>query len=76
MSVDNINTAQRIFDETWNQGKLGLIDELCAEGYIDHDPLLGDADREAIKARISGYRAASLTLSSRSRRSLPLAIGW
>jgi steroid delta-isomerase-like uncharacterized protein len=58
MSVENINAVQRFFDEAWGQGKLELIDELCAERYIDHDPLLGDADREALKARIETYRAA------------------
>ncbi len=58
MSVENINAVQRLFDEAWGQGKLELIDELCAEGFIDHDPLLGDADREALKARIKAYRAA------------------
>ena len=58
MSAENIKTVERLFDEVWNQGKLELIDELCAEGYTDHDPLLGESDREAMKAAISGYRAA------------------
>jgi steroid delta-isomerase-like uncharacterized protein len=58
MSVENINTVQRLFDEAWGQGKLELIDEFCADGFIDHDPLLGEADRAALKARITTYRAA------------------
>jgi steroid delta-isomerase-like uncharacterized protein len=58
MSVENIDTVQRLFDEVWNQGKFELIDELLAENYVDHDPLLGESDREGAKAAISGYRAA------------------
>jgi steroid delta-isomerase-like uncharacterized protein len=58
MSVENINAIRRLFDEAWGQGKLELIDELCADSFIDHDPLLGDADREGLKARIGVYRAA------------------
>jgi steroid delta-isomerase-like uncharacterized protein len=58
MSVENINTVQRLFDEVWNQGKLELVDELCAAGFIDHDPLLGESDRDEMKGSIDAYRAA------------------
>jgi steroid delta-isomerase-like uncharacterized protein len=58
MSVENVSAVQRIFDEAWNQGDLAVIDELSAEGYIDHDPLQGDADSDGLKARIDTYRTA------------------
>jgi predicted ester cyclase len=58
MSMENIKIVERLFDEAWGQGNLELIDEICAENFIDHDPLLGDADREGLKARIETYRGA------------------
>lgn len=45
MSIENINTARRLFEEAWSQGKIERFDELCSEGFVDHDPLLGEADR-------------------------------
>lgn len=56
MSEDNIATSRRIYEEVWNQGNLDLIDELCAEGFVDHDPVLGDSDASGIKEAIAGYR--------------------
>jgi len=58
MSVENINTARRLFEEAWSEGKIELFDELCSEGFVDHDPLLGEADLRALKDRVSTYRAA------------------
>jgi len=58
MSIENINTARRLFEEAWSQGKIERFDELCSEGFVDHDPLLGEADRQALKDRVSTYRAA------------------
>ena len=58
MSRENIALAQRFFDEPWNQGSLEVIDEICAEDFVGHDPIMGDADRETIKQRIAGYREA------------------
>ena len=58
MSVENTNTVRRLFEEAWSQGKIELFDELCSEGFVDHDPLLGEGDRQALKDRVSSYRAA------------------
>jgi steroid delta-isomerase-like uncharacterized protein len=58
MSRENMATAQRFFDEAWNKGNLEVIDEICAEGFVGHDPLMGDADRETAKQRIAAYREA------------------
>jgi steroid delta-isomerase-like uncharacterized protein len=58
MSVENINAARRLFEEAWSQGKIELFDELCSERFVDHDPLLGEADLGALKDRVSTYRAA------------------
>ncbi len=58
MSRENIATSQRVLEEAFSQGSLDVIDEVCSDDYVDHDPLMGDADSEAIKQRISGYRDA------------------
>src|SRR6266480_2139918 len=58
MSQDNIATARRVFEEPFNQGNFDVIDELCADNFTDHDPLLGDQDREAAKQSIANYREA------------------
>ena len=54
----NLASSRRLLDEAWGGGNLEVIDELCAEGFVDHDPVMGDADREAIKERIAMYRSA------------------
>src|SRR5881396_1098319 len=56
MSRENIETARRVFEEAWNEGNLNVVDELCTEDFTDHDPLMGDTDREAVKQRIVAYR--------------------
>jgi steroid delta-isomerase-like uncharacterized protein len=41
-----------------SEGRLELLDELCADGFVSHDPLAGDQDLDAVKQSISGYREA------------------
>jgi steroid delta-isomerase-like uncharacterized protein len=54
----NVAAAQRLLEEAWSGGDLDVLDELCADGYVDHDPVMGDADVDAMKERIAAYRAA------------------
>jgi steroid delta-isomerase-like uncharacterized protein len=61
--ADNIAAARRILEEAFSEGRLEVVDELCAENFVDHDPVLGDGDREAAKERIAGYRDAFPDLS-------------
>lgn len=58
MSAENVATSRRLIDEGFNQGNLGVIDEIAAEGFVDHDPMAGDLDAEGTKQSIAGYRAA------------------
>ena len=58
MSQENIAAARRVIEEAFSQGNLDAIDEVCAESFVDHDPLMGDQDREASKQSIAGYREA------------------
>ena len=55
---ENIGVSRRLLVETFGEGKLELIDELCVEGYVDHDPIVGDHGRESVKDTVAGYRAA------------------
>lgn len=65
MAQANIETSRRLIEEAFNKGNLDVLDEVCAEGYVDHDPLMGDQDKEGVKQSIAGYRAAfpDLTLT-------------
>ena len=55
---ENIAVARRLLEETFGEGKLELIDELCVDGYVDHDPMLGDRGRDSVKDTVAGYREA------------------
>jgi predicted ester cyclase len=55
---ENIAVARRLLEETFGNGNLDLIDELCVQGYVDHDPIQGDHDRDSVKETVAGYRAA------------------
>jgi predicted ester cyclase len=58
MSRENIATARRVLDEAFNEGRLEVLDEICTEDFVDHDPLMGDRDMEGLKQSIAGYREA------------------
>jgi steroid delta-isomerase-like uncharacterized protein len=63
MFEENIATSQRLLTDAFGTGNLDLIDEVCTEDFVGHDPLLGDQDREASKQSIADYRAAFPDLS-------------
>ena len=58
MSQENIATSRRFTEEAFNRGNLSVFDELTTEGFVNHDPLTGDQDREAGKQSVGGFRAA------------------
>jgi steroid delta-isomerase-like uncharacterized protein len=58
MSEDQIAVSKRVIEEAFNHGNLDVIDELCTEDFVTHDPIAGDQDREASKASLAGYRQA------------------
>ena len=55
---ENIAASRRLLEESFGNGKLDVIDELCADGYIDHDPIMGDRGRDGVRDTVAGYRAA------------------
>lgn len=58
MSRENVAAASRVIEEGFNRGNLDVIDEVCREDFVDHDPLMGDSDKEGIKQSIAAYREA------------------
>lgn len=54
MSVaENKAIVRRYMDEVWNEGNLGVVDELFATNYVLHDPMPGLANnREGLKQRV------------------------
>ena len=60
MSAANKALARRLIDEAFNAGRLDVIDELFASGFVGHDPSLPEEVRgpAGVKEVIAGYRAA------------------
>jgi steroid delta-isomerase-like uncharacterized protein len=58
MAQANIETSRRLIEEAFSEGRLELLDELCADGFVSHDPIAGDQDIEGVKQSFSGYREA------------------
>jgi steroid delta-isomerase-like uncharacterized protein len=58
MSDELIAISRRIIEEGFSQGNLDVIDQLCTEDFVSHDPLMGDQDRDASKASMAEYRRA------------------
>lgn len=60
MATDANRTASRRFlDEVINGGNIGLIDELLAPGFVDHQAAPGvPPDREGVKVFMTMFRAA------------------
>ena len=55
---ENIAVSRRLIEDAFGKGDLPVIDEVCTERYVDHDPLLGDRGRDDVKHTITGYREA------------------
>jgi steroid delta-isomerase-like uncharacterized protein len=56
--AQNAETSRRFIEEAFNDGNLDVIDEVTADGFVNHDPLAGDQDAQAGKQQIAAYRAA------------------
>lgn len=58
-SAANKALVRRLFDEVWNGGRLELLDELIAAGYVEHGPAPDQAaGAPGVAARIGSLRAA------------------
>ncbi len=63
MSQANIDTARRVLEEAFGEGRLDILDDICADGFVDHDPIMGDQDLDGVKRTIGAYREAFPDLS-------------
>ena len=50
--------VRRMYEEAWNQGKLEVIDELCALDYIGVGPYGGEHGPDAVKRGVANRRSA------------------
>lgn len=57
-AVDNERLARRIPEEVATEGRLELIDEICAEDVVDHTPFGVAEGREEFRANIETLRGA------------------
>jgi len=56
---DNEAIVRRYYDEVLNERRLGVLDEIAAEDYLEHDPFPGQGNGLAdLKARVAGFHAA------------------
>jgi len=55
---ENKSVARRYLEEVVSQGRVEMIDEVCAEDYIEYDPAWpgGQASRDHIKQAIPMYK--------------------
>jgi steroid delta-isomerase-like uncharacterized protein len=60
MSEENKQKARRFLEEAFNEGNLGVVDEIFASDYVLHDPAIPDEIRspEGVKGFVQMYRSA------------------
>lgn len=56
----NKQLVRRLHEEVWNEGNMDIVDELLAEDYLEHNPIVPDEirGREAYKENVSAFREA------------------
>lgn len=56
---ENKALVRRLVDEAQSQGNIGVVDELLADGFVDHSALPGfSPDRDGVKQLFAMFRAA------------------
>ena len=63
MSEANIETSRRVIEEAFGEGRLEILGEVCADDFVDHDPIQGERGLDGVKETIRGYRDAFPDLS-------------
>jgi SnoaL-like domain len=63
MSEENKEKVRRFLQEAFNEGNLGVVDEIFASDYVLHDPANPEEIRgpEGIKQFVQMYQALSPT---------------
>lgn len=63
--IDNERLARRIPEEVATEGRLELIDELCAEDVVDHTPFGVSNGRDEFRGTIEMMRSAFSNFTAR-----------
>lgn len=58
MSEESISLVRRMYEEAWNEGKLEVINEICAPDYIGVGPYGNEHGPESVKQGVANRRAA------------------
>ncbi len=59
MSEENKAVVRRTFEEMWDKGNLGIIDELYADDFVNHNPPPGlSDDRDGFRMFVGMYTSA------------------
>ncbi|WP_416970211.1 ester cyclase [Streptomyces sp. 4F14] len=69
-TADNKALVLRFYDALFNQGDLGVVDELVGPEYVDHAPAATGNGPAALKAAVTGIRAANPGMRVRVVRAL------
>src|SRR5688500_9405254 len=54
----NMEASRRAIEEGFGEGRLEVLDEICADDFVGHDPIAGDQDLATVKETIQSYRDA------------------
>ncbi len=58
MVEESIDLVRRMYEEAWNQGKLEVIDEICAPDYLGTGPYGDERGPESVKRGVANRRSA------------------
>lgn len=58
MVEESITLVRRMYEEGWNQGKLEIIDEICAPDYLGVGPYGDERGPESVKRGVANRRSA------------------
>jgi steroid delta-isomerase-like uncharacterized protein len=61
--TDVKQVARMIALDVYGKGKLEILDQVCADGYVNHDAIAGDLDKNGEKSMVRVYRGAFPDLS-------------
>ena len=58
MIGESKNLVRRMYEEVWNEGRLEVIDEICAPGYVGVGPYGDERGPESVKRGVTSRRTA------------------
>ena len=58
MAGEHENLVRRMYEETWNEGRLDVIDEICAPDYVGVGPYGNELGPESVKRGVTSRRDA------------------